>query len=82
VFKAKSVVYRVVVLPEPVGQVTRIRPFFLLIAFSIILFDVQKNHNSLKSIIAFDVSSILETIFSQYFVGNVEILTHIFLFSN
>jgi hypothetical protein len=46
-------------------------------AFSRILLEVQKNHNSSKSIIDFFESSILQTAFSQYGVGKVETLTSI-----
>jgi hypothetical protein len=75
------IVYKVVVLPEPVGQVTRINQFFLLSAFSKILFVVQKNPKSSKSTRALEASSTLQTIFSPYFVGIVETLTSIFFHS-
>ena len=63
-FSLFSIVYRVVVLPDPVGHVTSTIPAFLETALFNILFDVQKNHKSSKSITAFCESSIRHTIFS------------------
>gem|GEM_PF-1204127 len=81
VFNFDNIVYKVVVLPDHVGHVTSIIPFFFSKLFSIILFAVQKNQSSSKLTILFFESSILHTAFSQYFVGSIETLISSFLSS-